>query len=90
MFLVTTPVKILFINATANGLTTSRMDIADSNDPTIATTILAKLNVLGKSAHALVQRGNKYFVVDHTARKGASKIYFEHETKYHPHMGELS
>lgn len=68
---------------------TNREDFAGS-DEDFKKFVLAKLNMLGKSAHALIKRGDKFFVVDHTARKGASKIYWEHETKYHPYMKELA
>lgn len=82
--------KVLFVNAGVKGLTTELANITPGAEVHLPTFVLSKLNALGKSAHALIKRDGKFFVVDHTARKGASKIYFEHETKYHPYMGELA
>lgn len=80
--------KILFITRGESSLVTTLEDFVGTEEE-FRQFVLAKLNLLGKSAHALIKRGDKFFVADHTARKGASKVYWEHETKYHPHMKEL-
>lgn len=81
-------VKVLYVNGGVSPISTERADLCASEEE-VRAAVLAKLNLLGKSAHALIKRGDKFFVADHTARKGASKVYWEHETKYHPNMSEL-
>ena len=81
-------VKVLYVNAGVSPISTEVAEFSAS-DEEVKAAILAKLNSLGKSAHALLHRDGRYFVVDHTARKGHTKVYYESETKYHPYMKEL-
>jgi hypothetical protein len=81
--------KILFINKAGQSSLVTNCEFFDGTDDELKKFVLDTLNLLGKSAHALIKRGDKFFVVDHTARKGLSKVYWEHETKYHPYMKEL-
>ena len=55
----------------------------------IQDTILEAINRLGKSSHALLKYKDRFWVADHTARKGASKEYYKHEVKYHPYASQL-
>jgi len=86
---VTQNVKVLFIQSEESSLVKTREDFSGTEEK-FREFILEKLNALGKSAHALIKRDDQFFIVDHTARKGLTKIYWEHPTKYHPYMSELS
>ena len=81
-------VKVLVINTGVSPVETERFDLPA--DPNVTKkTILSYLNKLGKSSHALVQVGKKFYVCDHTAPRGPSKEYAKSEVRYHPFMSKL-
>ncbi len=83
-------VHVLLINTGANPITTEKHVLEASDPSTVQNTILSGINRLGKLAHALIRYKTRYWVCDHTARKGASKEYYKHEVRYHPYMKELA
>lgn len=83
-------VKILVVNTGATPISTEKYEFASTEKQAIHDKILESINRLGKNSHALLKFQNRFWVADHTARKGPSKEYFKHEVKYHPMMKELA
>jgi len=82
--------KILVVNTGATPITFEKYEIAAIEKEKIQETILEAINRLGKSSHALLKYKDRFWVADHTARKGASKEYYKHEVKYHPYASQLN
>lgn len=87
----TTPdiVKILVVNTGATPVSTEKFEFPANEAANIQNRVLESINRLGKNSHALLKYKNRFWVADHTARKGPSKEYYKYEVKYHPMMGEL-
>jgi hypothetical protein len=84
-------IQILVVNTGATPIHTEKHVFTKGTECGVKEFILSELNRLGKTAHVLAKLSSgKFFVCDHTARKGASKEYFKHEVKYHPYMKELA
>lgn len=83
-------VQILLVNTGSTPIQTEKHEFAVTEGPRMREFILNSLNRLGKTAHVLAKTNGKYWVCDHTARKGPSKEYFKHEVRYHPYMKELA
>ena len=88
----TTPevVKILIVNTGATPISTEKYEFHSTDTKAIQEKVLESINRLGKNSHALLKFKNRYWVADHTARKGPSKEYYKYEIKYHPMMKELA
>lgn len=84
------PIKILVVNTGSTPITTEKYEFDSTESEKAKNAILEAINRLGKNSHALLKFRNRYWVADHTARKGPSKEYFKHEVKYHPMMKELA
>jgi len=83
-------IQLLVVNTGATPIHTEKHVFTKSTEGTAREFILTTLNRLGKTAHVLAKTNGKYWVCDHTARKGPSKEYFKHEVRYHPYMKELA
>lgn len=83
-------VKILVVNTGATPISFEKMEFDATNKDGLQTFILDALNRTGKQSHALLKYKDRFWVADHTARKGHSKEYHRHEVKYHPFMKELA
>ena len=77
-------IKILVVNTGSTPISTEKYEFASTEGNKARETILEAINRLGKNSHALLKFHNRYWVADHTARKGPSKEYYKHEIKYHP------
>lgn len=82
-------VKILVVNTGSTPISTEKYEFPATDSKGIHDKILEAINRLGKNSHALLKFKSRFWVADHTARKGPSKEYFKHEVKYHPMMKEL-
>lgn len=83
-------VKILIVNTGATPVSTEKMDFSASNKDGLQQFILDAINRVGKQSHALLKYKDKFWVAEHTARKGYSKEYHKHAVHYHPYMKELA
>jgi len=83
-------VKVLVIDTGKEPIVKERLDLSSENPFTVKKTILEVMNRMGKNAHALIHFKGKWFVADHTAKRGPSDAYFRTEVHYHPYMGELT
>jgi hypothetical protein len=82
-------VKILVVNTGATPISTEKYEFPATDSKGIHDKILEAINRLGKNSHALLKYKGRFWVADHTARKGPSKEYYKHEVQYHPMMKEL-
>jgi hypothetical protein len=83
-------VKILLVNTGETPISLEKYEFPASDTKGIQEKILTSINRLGPNSHALLKYKNRFWVADHTARKGPSKEYFKHEVKYHKFMEELA
>jgi hypothetical protein len=82
-------VKILGVDTGKEPIQFEKLEISNENPALIKKTILEMLNRMGKNAHALCKFRNKFFVCDHTAKRGPSSVYVRSEVRYHPYIEEL-
>ena len=82
-------VKILGVDTGKEPIRLEKQEVSDENPAFIKKTILEMLNRMGKNGHCLCKFRNKFFVCDHTAKRGPSSIYHRVEVHYHPFMEEL-
>jgi hypothetical protein len=83
-------VKILAIDTGSEPIKKERFDINAANPALVKNTVLSVLNRMGKNSHTLIHFHNKWFVCDHTAKRGPSSVYVKHEVHYHPFQEELT
>ena len=86
----TETVKLLVVNTGTEPISLTKIVIPSTDRETIHDTILSNLNKFGKLCHILAKYGNRYFILDHTARKGHNKTYHKVEVEYHRYMKELT
>jgi hypothetical protein len=83
-------VKILIVNTGATPVSTEKTEFSATDATALQQFILDAINRTGKQSHALLKYKDKFWVADHTARKGHSKEYHKHSVRYHPYMKELA
>jgi hypothetical protein len=82
-------IKVLFVDTEREPIYTERLDLTNENPAQNKATIIERLNELGKNSHCLLKFNDKFFVYDHTAKRGASSDVHRSIVKYHPLMAQL-
>ena len=85
-----TIIKALAINTGVEPIFTEKFDIAAADVDLVKSTIVSKLNAMGKSSHILIKFGGHFWTLNHTAPRGPSKTYTKMKIDYHPMMKELA
>ena len=83
-------IKVLTINTGVEPIKIDKFELSSVDEAHVKTTLVTKLNEMGKSAHILLKFGKRYWIVNHTAARGPSKTYSKEAIDYHPYMKELS
>lgn len=82
-------IKVLVIDTGKENVATEKFEFPVKERELAHTTVLSVMNRMGKSSHALVKIGERYFAYDHTAKRGPSEKLKPSAISYHPFMSEL-